>query len=122
MKERSRHRGILLLTCAWFALTLGVGCESPVITNIEPSAAHVGDQVSITAIGFYLGFTQGETTITFNDVDAGLADWWLCGLGAFCEIRIKVPDGAESGCVILTDPIQLGASNCYDFTVLPLEQ
>jgi hypothetical protein len=101
-----------------FCLALTLGCDGPCITNIDPPAAYVGDQVSIEAIGFYLGYSQPEsTTITFNDVDAGRADWWMCYGGALCDIRIDIPAGAASGCVVLTDE-ELGPSNCYPFMVL----
>lgn len=117
MKELLSGRNQFVF-CALLFVFLGAGCESPIITNVDPPAAYVGDEVSISALGFYLGFTQGDTTITFNGVDAGLAHWWNCYGGFSCDIRILVPEGAASGCIVLTEPIDLGPSECYPFTVL----
>ena len=98
MKEGFAGRSRFAL-CLLFVLFLGGGCESPIITSVDPSAAYVGDEVDIAALGFYLGFTQGDTTITFNGVDAGAAHWWNCYGGFSCDIRILVPEGATSGCI-----------------------
>ncbi len=107
-----------LAICTALFLSLCLGCGRPLIYKMEPAEAYVGDQVSIQAVGFYLGYSQpDDTTITFDGVDAGRAYWWMCYGGAMCDIWIDVPEGAESGCVIIEDAI-LGESNCYPFTVL----
>ena len=67
----------------------------PVITSISPSIGPVGTQVTIT--GEHFGVQQDGSTVTFNGVDAGVADSW-----SDTTIKIKVPEGATTGPVVVT--------------------
>ena len=67
----------------------------PVITSLTPSSGPVGTPVTIT--GEHFGAQQDDSTVTFNGVDAGVADSW-----SDTEIQIEVPDDATTGPVVVT--------------------
>ncbi len=90
-------------------MTVSGEVTKPVITSIFPSSGRVGTQVTITGENF--GSTQGNSTVTFNGVDAGSADSW-----SDTEIKIKVPLGAKTGSVVVTVCGQ-ASNNDKTFTV-----
>ena len=112
----TQKTGLMIVTM--ILIGMSVGCTRPIIYNVEPSEAYVGEEIAISAVGFYLGYSQPEdTTITVGGVDAGRATWWMCYGGAVCDIWVEVPEGAESGCVVIHDEL-IGESNCYPLTIL----
>jgi hypothetical protein len=76
-------------------LTVSGGVTKPIITSISPSSGPVGTQVTIT--GEHFGAAQGDSKVTFNGIDAGVADSW-----SDMTIMIKVPEGATTGPVVVT--------------------
>ena len=69
--------------------------EVPVVEYLNPTIGVVGSTVSITGENF--GDSQGASTVTFNDVDAGAAINWTSE-----QIQVKVPVGATTGAVVVT--------------------
>src|SRR5947208_3101711 len=81
----------------------------PNITNINPSAARVGNSMTITGTNF--GATQGTSTVTFNLTPATPTNW------SATSITVPVPVGATSGnAYMLVNGV---ASNFVPFTVTP---
>lgn len=87
--------------------------EAPVITEIDPPQAEIGQEVNIIGTGF--GNGQGSSQVIFNGVDAGQASLWYDTL-----IIVPVPEGAESGYVIVvvgstaSDPVYFEVIPCSD--------
>ena len=75
-------------------LKVGDGTK-PIIANLSPSIGPVGTPVTITGENF--GDSQDGSTVTFNGIDAGSADSW-----SDTTIKIKVPEGATTGPVVVT--------------------
>ena len=69
--------------------------QPPIISSINPTSGPIGMQVTIN--GSNLGAQQGDSTVTFNEVNAGIADSW-----ADTQIKIKVPTSATTGAVVVT--------------------
>jgi len=82
---------------------------TPNITTLSPTSGTVSQSVTITGTSF--GSTQGTSTVTFNGT-AGTPTSW-----AAAKIVVKVPTGATSGPVVVTE--NGVASNGVPFTVLP---
>ncbi|MBU1671862.1 MAG: IPT/TIG domain-containing protein [Actinobacteria bacterium] len=83
----------------------------PKITGLDPTSGVPGTTV-VTIDGFTFGDTQGTSTVTFNDVDAGAAESW-----SSTRLRVRVPAGASTGNVVVTSPD--GPSNGRLFSVGP---
>jgi len=81
----------------------------PVINSISPTSGVIGTQVTISGSNF--GEEQSDSTVTFNDIDAGAADSWTN-----TEIKVKVPAGATAGSVVVTVNSQ-SSNNDKVFTV-----
>ena len=79
---------------------------SPVITQITPSAGHIGDTVSIRGSNF--GSTQGSSGVSFNGTNGGSAGSW-----SDTNISIRV---AGSGPVSVT--VNGKRSNSFGFSLL----
>lgn len=82
---------------------------APVINNLNPTSAVVGNLVTINGIGF--GLIQGTSTVTFNGVVASPQSW------SSTQIVTHPPASATSGNVVVT--VGGAASNGQAFTVLP---
>ncbi len=80
---------------------------SPIISAISPTAGLVGTQVTVN--GLYFGATQGTSQVTFHGVSGVIGSW------SDNIIVVTVPEGAETGDVIVNTPA--GTSNAMTFTV-----
>jgi N-acetylneuraminic acid mutarotase len=83
--------------------------DGPFLGSFARDFAKPGAVVTIR--GYNFEATQGDSTVTFNGVDAGLAASWNDG-----EIKIKVPPGAGSGPVAVT--VGGATSNALSFQVI----
>ena len=84
--------------------------QSPVIQSLLPNSGPVGTQVIITGTGF--GNTQSASKISFNGVDAGIADNWTD-----TQISVKVPSGASTGDVLVVSNIGGSSARGTTFSV-----
>jgi YD repeat-containing protein len=80
----------------------------PSIASVAPSAAHLGDSVTITGANFLA--TQGASAVTFNGTPASPATW------NDTVIVTPVPATATTGPVVVTVSAQ--ASNAVVFTLI----
>ena len=102
----------------------------PVIFQIEPQQAHVGDTITITAGGPYLlvySATFDFGGATYEDPGYPWSSWepmeGPLGDIAFYTITFEVPEGAVSSCVTLADGYHVKpGKDCYEFTVLDEEE
>ncbi|MEW6367874.1 MAG: IPT/TIG domain-containing protein [Acidobacteriota bacterium] len=82
----------------------------PVIEQLAPPAARIGDTITINGQSF--GQYQSDSTVQFGTVGAGTAQFW-----SDTSIRVAVPSGAKTGALIVT---VLGKkSNPFEFILLP---
>ena len=81
----------------------------PVINSISPNAGTPGTPVTVN--GLFFGPTQGQSTITFNGVQAAPSSW------SDQTITTAIPAGATSGPVVVA--VGGNNSNSYSFTVPP---
>lgn len=84
--------------------------DSPTVTSVNPTAAHIGATVSISGNNF--GTKRRGARVTFNGVDA--SDTTFTNQ----LITAKVPAGTTSGSLVVYD-WEGTASNPIQFTVLP---
>ena len=66
----------------------------PILTNVAPNPAHVGDAVTLSGANFLA--TQGNSTVTFNGTAATPTSW------SDTTIVAPVPAGATSGSLVVT--------------------
>ncbi len=67
---------------------------NPVISNLQPSAAPVGGNITINGSGF--GAYQGGSTVQFNALTAQVRSW------SDTSITVIVPSNATSGPITAT--------------------
>lgn len=94
----------VLAGCSTTGSTTGI---APQINSINPNFGLVGTQATIN--GFYFGTSQGNGQVTFHGVAAVVGSW------SDTTIVVTVPEGAETGDVIVTT--SAGSSNAVTFTV-----
>ena len=84
---------------------------APVIETVDPTHGPEGTGVVIRGVNFGapIGAVQGSSGVSFNGV-WGVPTSWSEG-----EIRVRLPEGVESGLVVVT--VGARASNGVDFTV-----
>jgi len=85
--------------------------EGFAITGMSPSSGVIGEQVTITGIGF--GATQSTSTISLNGTGASVASWSDTSIVTF------VPSGATSGTFSVTVNSQTVNSGTFTVTALP---
>ena len=92
-------------------VTFTVTGPAPAIKHngLSPDSGPVGTSVKVKGLNF--GASQGESTVTFNGVEAQPSSW------SDTKIQVPVPVGATTGPVVVTVGGQ--ASNGVTFTVLP---
>ena len=78
--------------------------------GLSPDSGPVGTSVKVKGLNF--GASQGESTVTFNGVEAQPSSW------SDTKIQVPVPVGATTGPVVVT--VDRVASNGVTFTVPPL--
>ena len=89
------------------------GCTPPRIHQITPDGGDVGEDVTITGVGF--GPAQAGSKVYFYpDIDAGVATSWADSI-----LTITVPEGAEKGYVYLV--VEGAYSNPVNFEI-PIEE
>ncbi len=89
------------------------GCTAPRIHQINPGSAEIGDEITITGVGFGLG-QAGSKIYFYPGIDAGVATTWDADL-----ITVTVPEGAEKGYIYLL--VEGVYSNPMDFEI-PVEE
>jgi hypothetical protein len=88
---------------------------TPFILEVSPSSGPPGTEVLIRGFGFG-PVQQAVDRVTFNGVDAGTADSWdLSNIDSMVRVRIKVPAGASSGPIVVSN--NTIPSNAVEFTV-----
>ena len=73
----------------------GVIPLGPEITRLNPTAAPVGTEVTITGLNF--GANRGSSTVTFNGTPVTVYLSW-----SDTSIEVEVPTGAATGNVVVT--------------------
>ena len=93
-------------------LTFTVTEPAPAINDngLIPDSGPVGTSVKVKGLNF--GASRGESTVTFNGVEAQPSSW------SDTKIQVPVPEGATTGPLVVTVDGQ--ASNGVTFTVPPL--
>src|SRR5205814_1763711 len=99
------------LSAAAVAADMGVPADDRQthITSVTPSAAGIGQSVTLAGINF--GVIQDTTTVTFNGTTASASSW------SPTSVVVAVPAGATSGPIVMTK--QGVGSNAVSFTVVP---
>ena len=82
---------------------------TPNISSLSPTAGPIGTAITITGINF--GGTQGNSTVTFNGIQAPVTSW------SATSIVVPVPTGATNGNLVVT--VNGVASNIVFFVVAP---
>ena len=85
--------------------------NTPVISNLSPTAGQVGASVTITGINF--GSPQGTSTVSFNGTAATPSSWTAT------SIVVPVPAGATSGPISVTVGSQTAYSPFFTVGSLP---
>ena len=67
----------------------------PYITSVTPTALKIGEELTIS--GYNFGTTQGNSFISFANANASIYTSW-----SDKEIKVKIPDGANSGKLSVT--------------------
>jgi hypothetical protein len=83
--------------------------NSPQISAISPSSGGIGTQVTIT--GTYFGSAQGQSTVTFNGISAGILSW------SDGSITARVSGGLSPGPSTVAVHGNSATSNGVSFTV-----
>jgi hypothetical protein len=82
------------------------------ISSLNPSSANTGSVVTISGVGF--GATEGQSTVTFNGVAAGVFNW------SDSSITAVVPGNATTGLVVIELANGQTSNNSVNFTVSSL--
>ncbi|HOY64367.1 MAG TPA: DUF2341 domain-containing protein, partial [bacterium] len=67
----------------------------PIITSLVPASGVAGQEIIINGSSF--GLTQAASTVMFNGVAAGTANFWSA-----TQIRVNAPAGVSTGHVVVT--------------------
>ena len=85
------------------------GTSAPVITGVSATTGSVGNQVTISGIGF--GNTQNGSVTTLNSAPVTINSW------SSTSISITIPTGASSGNLVVSVSPSMDDSNPIVFTV-----
>lgn len=88
---------------------LTVDNTTPRVAGVSPSAGWAGTAVTVSGVNF--GDTQGDGSVAFNGLPAGVASSWSA-----TSIVVAVPQGATAGPVVVTAG---GRASNADFLFFP---
>lgn len=91
-------------------ITFTVINRFPQITNLDPVTGAIETQITISGSNF--GPNQGDSTVTFNNIEAAISSWYDT------QIICTVPSGLAAGQVAVKVAVNSHSSNSATFTIL----